>query len=83
MNLFTCAFSNIQNFIYIDAEAENVPNIGQNRCTTECYIQEEGCLPTTTYPADISDKPWERNMAQCTLERCQQLHAKLRRDLWL
>ena len=34
-----------------------------------------------TYPADISDIPWERNMAQCTLERCQQLHTKLQRDL--
>ena len=74
-------FYNIQNFIYIDVEAENIPTIGQNRRREECYIQEEGCLPTTTYPVDISDIPWERNMAQCTLERCQQLHAKLQRDL--
>ena len=74
-------FSNIRNFVYIDEEAENVPNIGQNRRRTECYIQEEGCPPTTTYPADISDIPWERNMVQFTLERCQQLHAKLQRDL--
>ena len=34
-----------------------------------------------TYLADISDIPWERNMQQCTLEMCQHLHAKLKRDL--
>ena len=43
--------------------------------------QEEGFPLTTTYLAKISDIPWERNMEQCTLERCQQLHAKLQRDL--
>ena len=67
----------IYKILYIDAEAENAPNVGQNRRRAECYIQEEGCLPTTTYPDDISDIPWERNMVQCTLERCKQLHAKL------
>ena len=66
-NLFTCVFFNIQNFIYVDVEAENAPNGGQNRRGVERYIQEEGGLPTTTYPADISDIQWERNMAQCTL----------------
>ena len=66
-NLFTCVFSNIQNYIYIDVEAENVPNVGQNRHREERYIQEEGCLPTTTYSADISDISWEINMAQRTL----------------
>ena len=46
-------------------------------CRVERFIQEEGFRPTMTYSADTSDIPWERNMQQGTLERCQHLHAKL------
>ena len=52
----------IYKILYIDAEVENVPNVGQKRFRVECFIQEEGCPPTTTYPADISNIPWERKM---------------------
>ena len=67
----------IYKILYIDAEAENAPNVGRNRRRVERFIQEEGCPPTMTYLADIYDIPWERNMQQCTLERCQKLHVKL------
>ena len=53
----------------------------KKRRREEHVIQEEGCPRTTTYLSDISDITWKTNMQQCTLERCQHLHAKLKRDL--
>ena len=52
----------IYKILYIDAETENSPNVGKKRRSVEHIIQEEGSPPTTTYPTDISDIPWERNM---------------------
>ena len=75
------SFFLIQKILYIDVEADDSPNVGKKRRRVERFIQEEGCLRTTTYPADISDILWERNMQQCTLERCQKIHAKLQRYL--
>ena len=34
-----------------------------------------------TYPSEIFDIPSETKMQQCTLQRCQHIHAKLKRDL--
>ena len=80
-NLLTCVFI-IYKILYIDAEAENsAPNVAQKRRREKRVIQEEGYTPTTTYPSEILDIPWETNMQQFTLQRCQHLHAKLKRDL--
>ena len=40
----------------------------EKRRRSDCVIQEEGCTPTMTYPSDISDLPWEKNIQQCTIQ---------------
>ena len=71
-------FFYLYKILYIDAEGENV---ALKIRRIEHTIQEEGCIPTTTYPSEISDMPWASNMQQCTLQRCQNLNSKLKRDL--
>lgn len=76
-NLFTF-FLFIHVILYIDAEGENV---ARKRHRSDCVIQEEGCTPTSTYPSDISDLPWEKNIKQCTLKMCEHIYSKLRKYL--
>ena len=49
----------IYKILYIDAEGENV---ARKRHRLDYVIQEEGCTPTMTYPSEIYDIPWEKNM---------------------
>ena len=67
VQIFLHVFFIIYRILYIYVEAKNAPNVGQKRHRAERFIQEEYCPPTMTYPAEISDIPWERNMEQCTL----------------
>ena len=43
---------------------------------------QQGCMPITTYPLDLSDEiPWESGFQQTTLESCRAHYDKLQNDL--